>query len=240
MSKICNNRDQGYVKTTMIDTLLGFLAPHICCGCGKKGNLLCESCKYDIIHESYNSCVGCLKPMAKRNICPTCRRKTGVDEVWCVGSREGALLALIDQYKFEGKRAAAPLLSKMLSQVVPLLPTDVVVMSVPTAARHIRERGYDHMGIVTKRLARQKGLRRKAPLRKYGSSTLHFMDEKSRWKVAKESFVVARTDCPKSVLIVDDIVTTGATLTAVSKLLRAHGTTRVYAAILARQPFERY
>lgn len=127
----------------MLGYLVNLLAPHYCCSCGEIGVVLCLSCKYDIVNEPYAACILChniAKPM--ENLCNTC--VASFSRAWVVGSRADVLKKVIDDYKFERIRAAHVLLAGLFDVTAPTLPADTIVVPIPTIAKHVRMRGYDH------------------------------------------------------------------------------------------------
>jgi ComF family protein len=221
----------------MIDSLFSSFAPHSCCGCQNIGSLLCHQCKYDIISESYALCIGCQVPTWGDNLCEKCRHAWGIESAWCVGVREGSLQALIDRYKFDSARQAAAICVELLDARLPLLPSDVAVVPVPTVPTHVRTRGFDHAALMARRFAKARGLRYAAPLRRTGDGTQHFKSRTERLQTAAAG-LEAKKAVPERVLLVDDICTTGATLRACAHTLRGVGTQEVYVAIIARQPLD--
>ena len=219
----------------MIDTLLSFIAPHSCCSCGDIGRLLCQSCKYDIITEGFCVCVLCEKPTQSSAICGRCRLATGITDAWCVGYREGSLKALLDAYKFRSSREASGYLAELLDAALPFLPEDIVITWVPTAPSHVRTRGMDHTRRVATRLAKQRGYTVGSYLERTSGDMQHLKTRRQRLRDADKNIISTRT-APDTVIIIDDILTTGATMTACVKKLRSAGSKQIYVAIAARQP----
>ena len=52
---------------------------------------------------------------------------------------------IIDDYKFNRVQAAAGLLSEFLDEALPELPSDAVIVPIPTISKNIRRRGFDHI-----------------------------------------------------------------------------------------------
>ncbi len=220
----------------MLDTLLSLVAPHLCGSCGKIGTLLCDNCKYDITSEPTELCMACGGLSGVRGICGKCR--VPYQRAWCVGRREDVLRKLVDDYKFENAYAAHRVLADLLSQRIGQLPPDVTVVAIPSIAAHIRRRGYDHAGVLAKRLARLQKVAY-APLLKRKTATRQRGATKSqRIRQAKEAFEVRDRLSGGIYLLVDDIVTTGATVKYAAQALRDAGASEVWVAVVARQTLD--
>ena len=219
----------------MLEKAFDVIAPHRCSACGEKGALFCDNCKNDIISEPWHNCIFCLKP-ALSGVCPSCMRHSGYRQGWCLGMREDGLKYLGDQYKFDCKRAGSSAFVDMLDTVIPLLPPDIALLSVPTTSSSVRVRGFDHVGRVAKEFAERRKLAVVTPLVRSTNLSLHFLDFSARTELAESLFQLSGSRVPKRVLVMDDIITTGTTLRAVSKLLRTAGVEELYAVVWARQP----
>jgi len=220
----------------MIDRLLAPLAPHICCGCGKTGSNLCDNCKYDIELEDFGRCLWCLRLTAVSHVCPTCKRKIGIEGAWVVGERRDVLKTLVDDYKFESKREAARELAELLDTTVPLLPAGTIISWVPTAPAHIRQRGFDHAAYLAKRFAARRQLRAVPLLGRVGAVTQHELSKRERERLASTAFQPLVTEINKPVMLIDDIFTTGASMNACVGHVRQVGAPAVYVAVVCRQP----
>lgn len=224
----------------MIERFLNVISPHRCSVCGEIGVILCESCKYDIVQEVYDGCLLCHKPCGQRGLCVVCRRVLSVEQAWCVGERHGGLKRLGDDYKFNDRRAGAQPLGELLDATIPLLPPGVVVAPIPTSPATIRVRGFDHMGLVAREFARRRKLPVQQLLERCSPVTLHFLGRAEREKLGPTLFTVKTgISMPAHVLLLDDIITTGTTLRAATKLLRKAGVKRIDVAVIARQPMKR-
>lgn len=221
----------------MFDRLLKIVAPHHCFECGKSGSLLCPNCKYDIVNDGYVGCIVCTKP-AIEGICADCR--TSYNKAWCVGDRTGSLLQLIDAYKFERAKAASRDLADLLDGTLPILPTNTVVVAVPTVRNHIRVRGYDHALLLARLFASKRKLRVGTLLEHRGTSSQRGLNKKQRHKLAAQSYVCKKVlDSSVPYLLIDDVVTTNATLRYAAQALRDAGATEVWVAVIARQPLDK-
>ncbi len=221
----------------MIDKLLGIVAPHHCYSCGISGSILCSSCKYDIIEDSQSGCLLCGKTTPD-GICSVC--KTAYQKAWYIGERKEVLERLLDDYKFERVYAAASTFAELLDATLPVLPANTVIVPVPTIARHIRQRGYDHTVLIAKRFAALRKLPYSHALDRVGSSHQLGADRKTRIAQAKHAYKLHKPiDATSHYLLIDDIVTTGATMQYASKALVDAGAQNVWVAAIARQPLDK-
>lgn len=223
------------VKNTMLDCLVGTVAPHPCSSCGATGAILCESCKYNIMCEGWSACALCEKPCGKRGLCAQCYKKSPFEQFWVVGRRHDDLGKLIDEYKFGSKREAVKPLVCLLDEVLPVLDNDVFVVGVPTHSHGVRVRGFDHIGLIVRNLADSRGLDLSAPLERSLRAELHLLGLEDRLRLKDSLFVLSGAKVPKRVLLVDDVVTTGTTMLAAAGLLKAAGAEQIYGAAIARQ-----
>lgn len=219
----------------MIDTLLSFIAPHHCYGCGKIGQALCDNCKYNISIEPYGRCIVCEKLANSANaLCSSCI--VPYQRAWCVGERTDELQLLIGAFKFQNVKSAYKPLADLLDQTLPELPSNTVIIPIPTVSAHIRQRGYDHTLLISRRLADLRNLRLSPALERASSTMQRGTGRKERIRQAKKAFrCQIKLDPAVPYLLVDDVVTTGATLKFAAQTLRQAGAETVWVATVSRQ-----
>lgn len=222
----------------MIDTLLQIVAPHHCYDCAVTGTLLCNNCKYDIVSETFSGCISCRTLSAVDNVCSVCQRRFPYSKAWVVGERSDVLRRLLDDYKFERRIAAAKVCAELLDSILPVLPPETIVTYIPTSTTHIRQRGYDHAQLIAKRFAKRRGLVCRATLLRNGHSVQHGSSRAERIKQADAAYTLKPIEEDVPFLMIDDIFTTGATVTAASRLLIDAGASEVWLGIIARQPLD--
>lgn len=222
----------------MIDRLLSLLAPHICCNCRNVGGLLCLSCENDIVEDGFSQCVSCLVPTASSNLCKSCQTRTPFADAYVSGVRHAALKELLDVYKFERGYEASRILARILDESLPYFDPSTVIVPVPTIGKHRRVRGYDHVGLIARHLARRRKLAVGSLLVRRDSYVQHGASRDVRTTQAAEMFERrgSAPECP--ILLLDDIYTTGATVTAAAHLLAAETRAPIYLGIIARQPLD--
>ena len=222
----------------MLDNLIAFLAPHPCSTCGDNNGPLCDNCKYDIVSEPYGFCVACAKKlMLSTGLCSDCQ--VPYQRAWCVASRRDGLQRLINTYKFSNAMAAHKPLAELLHEHLPELPTSTIIVPVPTVSSHIRQRGYDHMLLIAKNLAKRRSLPIDTNLTRATSTKQREADRMTRFAQAKEAFVCKNPLNPDNIyLLVDDVMTTGATMKYAAQALVDGGATQVWIASISHQPLD--
>jgi ComF family protein len=201
-----------------LEQLLGFIFPECCVVCGWAGGLLCAPCRSRL--EPY--------PLA-----PT---PVGLDAMAVAWLYDDEVRQAIHAMKFHGRRRMALVLADALADCLPALPGEALI-PVPLHAKRLAERGFNQ----AEELARQLSWRWHLPVQAQGlvrgRDTLHQarLGQHARQSNVAGAFVWrAPYPPPGRVLLVDDVLTTGATLVACAEALRAAGTREVRAVALAR------
>lgn len=221
----------------MIDRLLSKVAPHLCCGCGKIGSLLCDNCKYDINNDVFTQCLACRGPADETGVCHHCN--VPYERAWCVGERSGVLQRLVGDFKFQNTYGAYTHLAQLLEERISELPPNTIIVPVPTVSSHMRERGYDHTYLIAKWIAMRRGLKIKPLLVRLTNTKQRDASRKDRIAQAKVAFGIrGKVDSEMYYLVIDDVVTTGATMYYAADILRQAGAEHIWVAAIARQTLD--
>lgn len=222
----------------MIDTLLQIIAPHHCYGCGETGALLCNNCKYNIVDSRYLACIVCQKPNMRHGVCGACM--TTYERAWVASERLDEVEQMLNGYKFMRQKAGAKVCADLLEGVLPdFSGINLQIVPIPTVSVHIRRRGYDHTRLIAKNIARRRRLPYSAVLARQTDSVQLGSSRRERLENAKHAFRVAKHLDPDAIyLLIDDVVTTGATLRFAAETLRKAGAGSVWVAAIARQPMD--
>ncbi len=219
--------------------LLDALFPLECVGCGNSGRLICNSCSNSLPVLLPPFCEVCATPgeFARCQTCAeTARRFDGVRAPYrYAGAIRQAILAL----KYGGIKAGAPQLADLLASYLNAnpLPSEIVA-PVPMHQRRLRERGYNQAELLARRVAADSKLRYERdllfrtrqvePQAGIGSAAQRAVN------VAGSIGVSAGRDVSgASVILVDDVATTGSTLETCAAALKEAGAVSVWGLTLA-------
>lgn len=203
-----------------------------------------------------NRCVFCGKILSpwQRSICSTCKAKAAtqaserLEDDCLVTCRtalryEGVVRENLLRYKFYGNTGNAPTYAALLAECLMNSRYERVdfVTWVPVSRRRKRSRGFDQAELLARLVAKELKLPAKATLKKVvhnrAQSSIH--DAKKRKNNVHNVYRTRDADLNgKRILLIDDIVTTGATLSECRDVLRAAGAKAVFCAALATPPAE--
>ncbi len=163
------------------------------------------------------------------------RAPDGVDACLALVAYEGAGRQLVTQFKYRNHRAALSPLARGLATLVGEGGTAAidVVTWVPTSRSRRRVRGFDQAELLARRTARVLGRPCRATLVRGDGPAQTGLDRVARQRAPA---FAGRGRLTGTVLLVDDVVTTGATVRAASFALRAAGAEHVVVVAVARTP----
>ncbi len=227
------------INTTMniLNTLTSLLAPHVCLGCGTNGAVVCDNCLELYTEPVQPRCVGCKKLSEDFKVCTSCRSWLPLHAVFVFGDYEGVNEHLVRSLKFDCQRDAAKPMSKLMSKPIEGLDEGFVLCPIPTAPARIRARGFDHAQSLAGYCSKYSGipvhsiLKRHTNVRQLGSSR----SERIRQMATEFEVSISSNIAGKRILLVDDVLTTGATLSSAARILRDAGAKSVSAIVFAQK-----
>ncbi len=223
----------------LLGPLVDWILPPRCGGCHALGSWLCERCKRRIRRLEEPLCPRCGRELPFAGGTCNCRtRLRHLARLRAAAAYEGPLPPAVHRLKYRGWRALAPPLATLLIArlVVEGLPAESV-LSVPLHAARQRRRGYNQAELLAREIRR--ALRVEPAygelLRTRDTRAQVGLDRRRRQANVEGAFAwVGAPGAGRPVLLVDDVVTTGATLEACAAALSAAGFGRISGITLAR------
>jgi ComF family protein len=230
----------------LLDPLLAVVFPCRCPACQRPlarptRGPLCEACWAALPRHRAALC-RCGVPLAGGERCGRCRRGlTAVAAGASLGPLEGTLRVAIHELKYHGRRRAAARLAEALlaaPEARALLAPGAVLIPVPLHPRRRRARGYNQAEWLAAELARRTGLELApaALVRRTDTPPQTGLSAAARRANVRGAFAVRQRArvCGRVVVVVDDVLTTGATALACALALSAAGAREVRLLTLAR------
>ena len=231
-----------------LDAVLSVALAPACAACGTPldhptRGPVCAACWHSILPLTPPLCDSCGDPLPTWRIisvplarCPRCRRgRRSVDRARAVGSYDGALRAIVHALKYEGRRSLArPLAELMKDRGADVLVGSDCVVPVPLHPSRVRARGFNQAFDLARYLA--------VPVwpilrRVRATPTQTGLPAAQRHRNVRDAFALAsraRLPAGMTAVLVDDVSTTGATLEACARVLKAAGVREVRALTAAR------
>ena len=234
------------------------LWPHRCCLCAQRGAAGMDLCPYclDLGWRNTDACLRCAMPlwaqaqgqlpmqhgqddaMEPATVCMACQSYPGalraVHAAWLYAA---PIDALVRRYKFSGDLAAGKVLSQLMAaHRPPWLGPDHVLVPVPLHRQRLRERGHDQARELARRLSRLAGVAwRDGLTRVVATAAQSSLPLEQRQRNLRKAFA-ASGPVPGKVVLIDDVMTSGATLEAAAFALHQGGAREVRAWVAARTP----
>lgn len=215
------------------------LTPKNCLLCGIAAQQdFCEPCYHDLPQLPAHRCPICLWPVPTAETCGACLRKPPAFTRTIAALRYTFPAdALIHALKYQSNLAIAPILANLLItrlKTTPEMPD--IIMPMPLHPIRLRERGFNQAMEISRHIAKQMGI---ALLPDSCSRVKHTPPQtglpwKERQKNIRKAFSCKMDLSDKHVALVDDVMTTGASLNELAKALRKRGAAEISNWVIAR------
>jgi ComF family protein len=220
----------------MWSALAELVFPARCIGCQRRGTALCPPCRLELPYLPRGVCVRCASRRSYGG-CRGCRRlSSALSWVRAPCAYAGVARAAVLNLKFRSGRYLVPVMGELLCGALREVQVDLIV-PVPLSRRRLRERGFNQAEL----LAQSVAIALSAPM---GDGVLSRTERPSQHTLTATRRLAnlagaVRCDKPdqvrgKRLLIVDDVITTGATVSACADTLAEAGASRICGLAFAR------
>ncbi len=204
----------------LLQVASSLLAPPLCAACGR-------SCRAEaVICTRCSRTLGAAAPILSGG-------PQGIDRAWSSAPHDGVARSLVGALKFRRLLPVAELMADRMHWLAPGHLLGGVVVPVPAAPPRMRSRGFDPAGELAMALAASLETDLALCLARRGRG--HQVGRGRAERISRPPLIEAIAAAPRSVLLVDDVLTTGATLTSCAMALRAAGAKRVVALTFTRR-----
>ncbi|MGQ9677954.1 MAG: phosphoribosyltransferase family protein [bacterium] len=228
---------------TLLRPFLDFLFPPVCLGCDEEidEGLICDSCRLLLFTSEMDVCRQCGRPcLPEKGECGGCYPPLALSRVRAVGVYGPPFSGLIQALKYNEKTSLVPLLGAALALLIEQdsgLKQADMICPVPLHPARQRERGYNQATLLAAEAARITQIPFVDPLirKKNTASQTNQVNNEERSKNVRGAFRVKdgeRFDGMRLILV-DDVMTTGATISSAAQELRAVGAAEVMGLVLA-------
>ena len=218
---------------------LDWLFPPVCGGCGKTGIRWCLECQKTVQAIPEPVCDICGLPQESSDLCIRCqKRRPGFRALRSWSVFEDSVQGALHRLKYRRDIGLGEALSVQMLEFVHQLawPIDALV-PIPLGKKRLKERGYNQVAMIAKPLSMQLGIvymphalnRARETRSQVGLSAAERQENVRNAFVANPEKVNGRI-----VLLIDDVSTTGATLSSASESLYDVGAKDVFAVTVAR------
>jgi len=224
--------------------ILDTLFPISCLGCGTEGKYVCAVCESKLTLNPEQICIICKRPSLAGLTHPKCQSPYTADQLICAYDYNDEVISGLI---IRGKYYFIPNIFKLLGEIMaPRLKADypalfnsehTILTHVPLHKWRQRWRGFNQAEVLCQSLAKHLNLKSRNLLKRQKfTRTQKDLEKNERQKNTANAFCLfPETDVKnQTVLLVDDVATTGSTLLEAAKVLKRNGATKVVCLAIAR------
>lgn len=218
-----------------------------CCVCCRSEKVykygFCENCYNSLEDFEDERCPICLDRVNTKGLCSAClKERPEYEKLYSAKVYGGSIKNLLHLFKYHNARYLKHPLALLMLDSVPKEVLDEITAVVPVASNkeRIKTYGYNQALLLAKEFSSLCGKKVMPVLRKHSSKTnMHMLNKAERRKNIKGLYFVEGSLSGETVLLTDDICTTGETLRSCAHLLKRAGAEKVYALTVARDDIKK-
>lgn len=222
-----------------LGTALAALVRPACAVCSLAPGPVCSACEADYFPHSRPRCAACAIPLQGAD--PVCGRCLATPPAFqrttALGDYSPPVDGMVMALKFGARLDLAVVFGEMLARRV-AGDEDAIVIPVPLAFERMSERGFNQSLQIARAFCRASGHRLAADLvrRVRHTPPQQSLALDARRRSIRGAFAPAAGLAGASVMVIDDVMTSGSTMDELARVLRAAGAVRVHALVVARTP----
>ncbi len=215
--------------------IINFIAPDVCLVCATEGSMLCEQCTQGELQRYVSSCFRCGKLTKDFATCPACKKRERPKHVTVGVQYRGAAKELVSASKYDSRRGGLYRIAEILSNIIPETEFSTIT-HLPTTSDRIRSRGFDQSQVLAKEIAAARKLPYAPLLHRLHGDHQVGGTRSQRLERASSAYRAINVSSVQGahVLLIDDVMTTGASITSATKVLIDAGAKSVDVAVFAR------
>ena len=225
------------------NNLIDFVFPQECILCSKETarSLVCRTCHEYLPAVHSPVCRTCGRPVRTHDVCAYCRNGSWLDHGRAWLYFIPPVNTLIHHFKYRGKKVLATLLGRAMASIIradTLLQEADMIVPVPLFWLKHLHRGYNQSTLLCKVISANTMLPQQAALKRTRyTRTQTKLSDAARHKNIEDAFLPRSDDIKdKKVILIDDVLTTGATMNECARILKQAGATAVYSCVAAITP----
>ena len=225
--------------SNLVRSALDFVFPIHCAGCGREGGVICGQCVDGLERLTAPYCRVCADP-GVNGLCRWCGQSPpGFDSLRSPFRFEGPVRDAIHRLKYKGERASAGLLAGLMAEYLKgsPVPADALVPT-PLHPLRLRSRGYNQSALLAREIGKRLNLSVREDLLirvRNPRPQVEAQSQQERRDNVADNFACQTDAAGLTLLLIDDVATTGSTLSECATALKAAGAARVHALTLARE-----
>ena len=206
------------------------------CGAGSGDEILCPACAADLPHLLGPCCPRCALPKPQGEICGRClTTPPHFDAALAAYRYDFPVDKLVQAFKYGHRLALGDYFGRQLARLAATLPADLIV-PLPLSEQRLRQRGFNQALEISRALARARRLPIDATTcrRTRDTPAQAGLAWRERVNNLRHAFACSADLSGARIILVDDVMTTGASLDECARTLKLHGALEVTALVLAR------
>lgn len=220
--------------TSAIEKVVNLISPYECLVCNNEGQVVCQKCWEPNVPLRTPACFWCNALSKDGQTCPKCKRKTHLDGAIIPYRLNGLVEQCIYELKYYHNREIAKFLAGNIYKYLDDTELDYISY-VPATGKNQRRRGYNQSKLLAKEISEIQAIPLHNSLSRVSHTDQIGLNRPERLTSVKGNFVPSKSYRGKNILIVDDVLTTGATVNECAKTLKQAGAKKVWAVVVAKK-----